>query len=462
MNLLEKLFGQPAQITEQPITYNLEPLQPNPNLGTNGLPIQQPSLKPIMINQNGGLMPQVDTNKFLKNENNVDAQQIATGLTTVPEKNGIMQDLAAGFRDNLYNPISVNNFRPDANKSIANKLGEGFGTATRLINSPAGRMALTAGIVGASGGTPLQALSYGATAGVGNQRLKTQDTMYRKALEDNGIDTSNISGYIDGDMYRNYTLGNYRYGQLALGNKRLSHSDYNTALKGLQKQLSENILSPKEYTKQLSILNKRFEDDNIQSAIEAGKVGESNQTTNTKINKDLAPARKKYYEAMPVIAGMNAGTNAGRLGLAQSEFSYKQQQDAHKNDKGIQSLARYSANLNELEKLSNQIQHPNNLIEQAGMNASLLSKPHRTTPQIAAFEAQKKHVAMTGMKAIEDVTGRPSVFTMEQLLKTLPNWDDTPEVIKQKMATFKDQVNTASDINYGAPMTQNNDPLGIR
>jgi hypothetical protein len=276
MNIFEKLLGRNAQTVEQPI--NFAPLQPNPNLGQDGLPMQQTTLTPMMVNQNGELMPQ--------NENNVNTQTISTGLMRKPETTGIMQDLAAGFRDNYNNPIAVNNFRPDSNKSIANRLGEAAGTAGRVLNSPLGRGLAMGGIVAATGGSPLQALAYGGSAGVKNQQLATQDKMYRKALQDEGLDTSNISGYIDSDMYKNYSMGKYRTGSLAIKQQLGLMNDSRSRAKMIFDGYKNNMISGSEA---VALAN--------EYGVPISQLTESNQTRNADINEIFAPARKEFYES---------------------------------------------------------------------------------------------------------------------------------------------------------------------
>ena len=119
-----------------------------------------------------------------------------------------------------------------------------------------------------------------------------------------------------------------------------------------------------------------------------------------------------------------------------------------KTQQGQKSLERYSANLDQLQQLMKKTPNPSNIFEQAGANAPRLFQPNFNTPERAAFEAQKKHVAMTGMKAIEDITGRPATYTMEQLMRTLPDWDDSASVKAAKMQTFQDQVKTSAGINF--------------
>lgn len=233
---------------------------------------------------------------------------ITAGVEQTPRIGGLLNDFAKGFNENSQNKFNINNLEP-SEKPISTRIGEGLGTFKRFATSPYGAGLLAAGVATAMGGNGGVALANGLKAGTNNQQIKTQDKMYRKALEDNGIDTSNISGYIDGDMYKKYTEGNYKYGQLALGNKRLTHSDYQKARSGIEKLVLNGTYSPEEGQKQVDILNERYKDDSIKSAIEAGNMQESNQTQNTKMRKELLPYQKNALATMPQVAMGNLGIN---------------------------------------------------------------------------------------------------------------------------------------------------------
>lgn len=215
---------------------------------------------------------------------------MSAGVKENPRVGGLLRDFSSGLNDNLNNRFNVDNLEP-SNKGLATRIGEGIGTGLRVLNSPVGRGLLTAGIVGASGGNGLQALAYGATAGVKNQNLVTQDKMYRKALEDNGIDTSNISGYIDGDMYKNYTMGVYRNRSLDI-REQLGLLGDNTKRAGLIRNLlNSGNITPEEAQIRMA-----------EYGITAKDLAVSNQTRNADVNQYLAPAKKYAYETAPQIA----------------------------------------------------------------------------------------------------------------------------------------------------------------
>ena len=159
---------------------------------------------------------------------------IDSTISQNPRVGGIFPDIAAGFKENLNNPININNFGQNElggnrRKGLAYRLGEGLGSLARLGESPLGRGLLMAGIVGATGGSGLQALAYGAGTGVGNQANRMRDRAYRDdlirgeqetimgsegfdkldpttkqmLLSDAANRVNNYRGYITNDVYRN-------------------------------------------------------------------------------------------------------------------------------------------------------------------------------------------------------------------------------------------------------------------
>lgn len=136
-------------------------------------------------------------------------------ISQTPRVGGIFPDISAGYKENRNTPISLNNFGQNKledgrNKGFAYKLGEGLGSLAKFAESPAGRGLLMAGIVGATGGGALPALAFGGSTTMMNQQNRMRDQLYRNALEQQGIDTSNIKGYLGDETFKNYSLANYR------------------------------------------------------------------------------------------------------------------------------------------------------------------------------------------------------------------------------------------------------------
>lgn len=118
---------------------------------------------------------------------NIGDGTINATISNNPRKGGLLRDFAGGFRENLTTPASLENFEQNTladgrRKGFGYRAGEALGSIGRVLESPLGRGLLTAGIVGATGGSGLEALAYGGTAGSLNQQLRNNDRMYRNDL----------------------------------------------------------------------------------------------------------------------------------------------------------------------------------------------------------------------------------------------------------------------------------------
>ena len=213
-HLVNKNQGNPTEFKEvefKPIQFNeqgqaIENVPYNPmvknNVGAN--------LK-FRANQLGNKL----TNAFIGQQatptDAVDTDAMAITTSENPRVGGILPDIASGFKENLNNKFSANNFGQNQldggrDKGFAYRLGEGLGTLARIGESPLGRGLIVSGLVGLTGGNPLQAMAYGATAGVGNQGNRMRDKVYRNQLKNLGMsedDVNSIKGYITNDVYKN-------------------------------------------------------------------------------------------------------------------------------------------------------------------------------------------------------------------------------------------------------------------
>ena len=119
---------------------------------------------------------------------------------------GLLNDISAGARENFATGFAAPNWEqtvtPDGRKKgLGYRFGEGLGSFARFADSPLGRGLMMAGVVGAAGGSGLEALAYGGGAGLLNQQNRMKDTMYRNELGKMGFDTSGIRGYISDDTF---------------------------------------------------------------------------------------------------------------------------------------------------------------------------------------------------------------------------------------------------------------------
>lgn len=102
-------------------------------------------------------------------------------------KGGLINDFTEGFRDNFNNRLSAGNLADNTmadgrQKNLINRIGEGFGTVGRILESPMGRGLITAGLVNSLGGNGLQSLAFGASSGMLNQQNRMKDRIYRRSL----------------------------------------------------------------------------------------------------------------------------------------------------------------------------------------------------------------------------------------------------------------------------------------
>ena len=124
---------------------------------------------------------------------------VESSISNSPRTGGFLRDLTEGYKENRTTPFSVNNLGEKRNNVY--RFGEGLGSFVRFAESPLGRGLITAGMVGATGGNASDALAYGINTAMLNQQNRAKDRLYRNALEQQGIDTSNIKGYVTDDPF---------------------------------------------------------------------------------------------------------------------------------------------------------------------------------------------------------------------------------------------------------------------
>lgn len=180
---------------------------------------------------------------------------------------GLLNDIGAGARENFATGFAAPNWEqtvtPDGrNKGFGYRFGEGLGSLARFAESPLGRGLIMAGIVGASGGSGLEALGYGTGAGLGNQQARMKDRMYRNELEKMGFDTTGIAGYVGDDTfnkiyqskqlqdnaeYRNALLKGQRLEQDALLAQKQAELQHKKMSEAADRALKSRELDIKEY-----------------------------------------------------------------------------------------------------------------------------------------------------------------------------------------------------------------------
>lgn len=216
--------------------------------------------------------------ELTKDVQHIDPQTGEATMETIKNyKPGLLEDIAAGYKENRNTPFALNNLQ-EGQKGFATRIGEGLGSFARFADSPAGRALLMGGIVGATGGNGLQALAYGTTTGAGNRQNRTADTLYRNQLESEGIDTSNIKGYINSDTFKNYSLANYRNNSLAVRQQLGVLKDNTSRAKFIGNLLNNGMITPKEAMQRMA-----------EYGIQIEEMDASNQTK-------LLPFKQEYYQ----------------------------------------------------------------------------------------------------------------------------------------------------------------------
>ena len=172
------------------------------------------------------------------------------GVTEAPRVGGLLNDIRNGAKENFATGFAAPNWEqtitPDGRKKgLGYRFGEGLGSFARFAESPLGRGLLMAGIVGASGGSGLEALGYGTGAGLLNQQSRMKDKMYRNELEKMGFDTTGITGYVGDDtfnkIYQSKQLqDNAEYRNALLAGQR---KDQEMAIQQRQAELQQKTLS---------------------------------------------------------------------------------------------------------------------------------------------------------------------------------------------------------------------------
>jgi membrane-bound lytic murein transglycosylase len=149
----------------------------------------------------GGRTVSIDTETLNPETNEMEINRVAK------YQPGLLEDIRSGAKENFATgfaaPNLEQNITPDGRKKgLGYRFGEGLGSFARFANSPLGRGLLMAGIVGATGGTALPAMAFGAQAGFGNKQVRLKDQLYRNALAEREIDTSDIGGFIDDNTFK--------------------------------------------------------------------------------------------------------------------------------------------------------------------------------------------------------------------------------------------------------------------
>lgn len=348
---------------------------------------------------------------------------LKTGTSNDLRQGGFLPDIFNGARENYNNKFDFsnldNNTTPDGrNKGFAYRFGEGLGSVGRFLESPAGRALIVGGIVGATGGSGLDALVYGASAGAGNQQNKFADKIYRQSLESQGFDTSTLpKGYLNKDTYNTYALNNYRNNSLRVKQEIASANDNTKRANLIMTALKNGEITPEEAKMHMDNYGITFE-----------QLQQSNDTK-------LLPYKQYALETAPQVA-------LGNLSLGQARFQEQVAQDEFNNALKLEEL---QAKRN---KLANQddykdVQDQLNAFEKTFKSANnpyryrtagwASEKMNTLTKDEANFNAQRTLLFNQIARKLGGEKGVLSDADIKRVEAALPSLSDTYEQKQAKM-----------------------------
>ena len=212
---------------------------------------QAPSSDDVEPNE---LLKGVDTSSpYYKESMGEEAPLVNITASQNPRVGGIFNDIVNGYRENRTTPISMNNFGDNnidfnRTKGLSYRIGEGLGSVGRFIDSPLGRGVLTGAAVAALGGAPGEALAYGGTATALNQGNRGRDTLYRQQLAAEGIDTSNVRGYINDNTYKS----------MLAAKQMKDNAEYRNALLTSQQQAQQEAREDRKLQREMQLEQNKF------------------------------------------------------------------------------------------------------------------------------------------------------------------------------------------------------------
>ena len=209
-----------------------------------------------------------------------------------------------------------------------------------VMGHPITRGLITGGLVLATGGNPLDAITYGSQAGIKNMQYKQQDSSNRASLQQYGIDTSKMSGYLTDDRAKQYiedyskfdTLNNKK-AQIESTYKIATMKDKRQQAKQLMDDLKSGMRTPED-TKALA--------ESV--GLTLGDLQKSNKTnlTESQINKN--DAETEYIQGAKTD---NTNADTGYKNVMSNEQQKRtgiQQQNADSNSTRAGAYATKSAN----------------------------------------------------------------------------------------------------------------------
>lgn len=355
-----------------------------------------------------------------------------------PRTGGLLRDMASGYQENRFTPASLNNFGQNTTldgrkKGFGYRLGEGLGSLARFGESPLGRSLIVGGLVGATGGNPLEMLVYGAQTGALNQQNRAADQMYRNQLKDNygysDEDLANIRGYINRNDFNTIANNAYRQNALNVRQNIASAKDNVSKAKMIMQALNNGTMSPQEAQLQMA-----------QYGISVKDLKESNQTRNADINERLAPAKEYALYTAPQVALGNLGVNQARLQeqIAQNDFNNMLKlEELKKPDEKQQNLRDIENQLNNFKATFENL--PSKF--ESYTTGALRGVTGTQTEKEANFNAQRTLLFNQIARTLGGEKGVLSDNDIKRIEAALPTLTDSYEQKNAKMKAVYDLLN---------------------
>jgi hypothetical protein len=377
------------------------------------------------------------------------------GIKENPRVGGLLQDFSSGFKENAQSKFNPSNFEDNTTdyggkKGLAYRLGEGAGSLGKFMASSPGRGLLTAGLVGLTGGNPTQAMTYGLQAGLGNYNNVQEDKMNRGLLQQQGIDTSNIRGYLTNDRTKSYADNykslndtRYKFASLELRDKLATVKDNTTKAKMIMDGFKSNMI---DETQAVNLAN--------EYGLSVKDLNESNQTRNADMREELLPYQKYALKTSPQVA-------LAGLGLRQAEFAVEAPYKQAQTQKALMELGTGGIPLGEYRKMTTGITAIENQLDR--FSDSFKGLPDKmesyTAGQVrnltgtqtkaeANFNSQR---TLLFNKIARELGGEKGVLSDQDIArveKSLPSLTDSYQQKQAKMQAIYDLLNDTKN-KYG-------------
>lgn len=247
------------------------------------------------------------------------------GVSNAPRQGGLINDFISGFRENATQGFDVNNLAPQR-KGLATRIGEGLGTLARFYDKPIGRMAVATGLSMLT--DEANPLGEGVKAYVGRQNNMTRDNVYRNQLKQMGMsedEVNAIPGIITDDIFKNYTLANYRNNMTNYRNLKLDKDTYLKQQQNIYKMLESGVINADEATRQMMLLNEEYDKQNPMKMQEGNKTVQGNKRLD--IMKERNDITRELGKERNNILQQNADTYAKNAGKRKIEETDEYKQD---------------------------------------------------------------------------------------------------------------------------------------